>query len=115
MSFNLRYRREKLVSNNFKPVIRFNLFEEEKYPEEYHPPIEEYKEEQEDLVIIDDDDEEEEETALQLEQFIKGLKKIKSVRRLELWIQQNRLEVSKLNNSDMAELLEFINKKYFNK
>ena len=112
MKFNLKYRREKLKSNNFKPIIKFNLFEEEE--EEYFPPIEEYEEEKEDLIIIDEEVIQEE-TALLLEQLIKELKKIRSIRRLELWIQQRRTKVKGLNNSDMAELLEFINIKYYTK
>ena len=107
MSFNLIYRRNKLKSNNFKPIIKFFMEEEEeeeKYPEEHHPPIAEYQEEEE---------EEEESTIQLLEELMKEVKKKKNKRTLELWIQQRRKKIRELTQSDMGELLDFINDKFY--
>lgn len=115
-SYNLRYKRDKLRSKNFIPTIQFFL-EEEKYPEEiYVPPIGEYVHRE---VEVKDEVEVEvgsvKNTVLELHILLKQLKNIKSVRRLELWIQQRRKEIRELNDSDMAELLEFVNIKYYTK
>ena len=115
--WNLHYRRNKLASNNFKPTIRYNLFAEEDLPkEEYHPPIEEYGEirddYKEDVVIVDDEDRINE-SALLLEGFMKQLKKIRSIRKLELWISKNRIPIKDLEATDLGELLDYINNKYY--
>ena len=118
--WNLHYRRKKLSSNNFKPVIDYKLGLLEPEPlEEYHPPIEEFgevrDEYKEDLIILDNDEEEQPQTALLLEELIKELKKKRSIRTLELWITQNRKRVNELNIGDRNEFLDYINGKFYSK
>ena len=116
VKWNLQYRRRKIESNNFKPIINYNLYPDEEI-QEYNPPIEEFVEQEEDLVIIDEEEvvEEEPQTALLLEKLVKELKKIRSVRRLELWISQNKKRVMELNQIDMEEFLKYVNEKYYSK
>lgn len=103
MSYNLRYRRQKLKSRNFIPVIQF-------FPppieEVYTKPIEEFKEDP------DPESESEEETLL-LTCLIEELRKVKNIRKLELWITKNRTRVRELNDTDMQELLGFINDTFY--
>lgn len=105
MSYNLRYRRQKLKSRNFIPVIQF-------FPppieEVYTKPIEEFKEDPD-----PESESEEETTTLLLDEFIKDLRKVKNIRKLELWITKNRTRVRELNDTDMQELLGFINDTFY--
>lgn len=116
MSYNLRYRKDKIRTKNFIPTIRYDLYnlmreEESKREVEYHPPIEEYEEViDEDLIIVDDDDID---TSLLLEELKKELKKVKSVRKLEMWISKNKSRVNELTGDDRTDLLDFMNNKYY--
>lgn len=104
MSYNLRYRRQKLKSKNFRPIIQFYPFQEEKEePIFEEPPID-------DLVILDEEDNVE-----LLDELVTELKKIKNIRKLELWISKNRNRVKKLGNNDMDKLLDFISHTFYTK
>lgn len=110
MSFNLIYRKNKLKSKNFIPTIKY--FDEEEVEEYVYPIGECYEEKKEDL-LIEDEEEEQPQTILLLEELLKEIKKMRSVRRLELWVSKNKERIKSLNDGDRTEFLDYVNDKFY--
>ncbi len=114
-SYNLRYRRDKIIYR-FIPQITFDNLKKEL---EYRPD-----EEEEDLLIIDTDEETEEEeeeldsSTMTLTDLKIELTKIRknAKRKLEVWIKSNRMRINiELNGLDKTDLLQHIETKYYTK
>ena len=119
-SYNLRYRKNKIIYR-FIPQITFDRLKEEL---EYKP-----EEPEEDLLLIDTDEETLEEESIEDEVILDSstmtltdlkmeLTKIRknAKRKLEVWIKANRMRINmELNGLDKTDLLQHIEIKYYNK
>ena len=99
--WSLSYRRKKLHTNNFKPVINYNI--------NINTQVEEKIEEVEEIEF----EEIEDEIDIDLESLFKDLEKIKNTRKLELFIKRKKTKINNLENSSKQIFLTYINELFF--
>ena len=113
-SYNLRYRKYKVMTNFIKPIM-------------YYPAIlddllessEEGKDEFKEEIIEEEDDINEElnDSKAMLNNLLLDLTKIRrnAKRKLERWVKDNKGYINDLQQEDKTEILHFIGDKYYKK